>query len=45
MSERVLISPSRLSDLMKVERAVPIDKRDAPAYAEATNAAGRVIKL
>lgn len=35
MSERVLISPSELSDLMTTERVVLIDTRDAPAYAEA----------
>jgi thiosulfate/3-mercaptopyruvate sulfurtransferase len=35
MSERVLMSPTELADLMKAERVVLIDTRDAPAYAEA----------
>jgi thiosulfate/3-mercaptopyruvate sulfurtransferase len=35
MSQRVLISPTELADLMKTERLVLIDTRDAPAYAEA----------
>jgi len=35
MSERVLISPNELADMMKSEKVVLIDTRDAHAYAEA----------
>ena len=35
MSGKVLISPSELSDLMKVEPVVLIDTRDPAIYAEA----------
>ncbi len=35
MGEKVLVSPSELSDMMRTERVVPIDTRDPAIYAEA----------